>query len=76
MVPQNGHLILVQLEHEVWGKPVKIPLDRAHQRAGGNTVEGGNVCVEDYLLPSDEQNGALNPGRCYNLPMGTHAALM
>jgi hypothetical protein len=50
-----------QLEHEVGREAVEVPLDGPDQRLGFDSVQGGDVGVEDDPLAADEENDGLDP---------------
>src|ERR1700677_4032261 len=49
-----------ELEHEVGGKAVDVPLDGLNECSGLDAIEFGQVGVKHHLFPADQINAAGN----------------
>ena len=69
MRPQVGVLLLGQLEHEVFGKPVPIAPSLLVEPLDGDLVESGKVGVEHDPVPAKQQNQALHALQPHSLTL-------
>ena len=60
MVPQVGELFGVKLKHEVLWEALNIAPNRLVQCLDLNSVKLSQVFVQHDLLPTKQENGALN----------------
>ena len=60
MQPQTRNFFSGKAKHEIARESIKIPRDLLIESLRRDAIERRKVCIQDDLLPANEQNGLLD----------------